>query len=70
METKTFILDFSDESIVLEPDKCKVFRFKVDKRKRKKTNVVEEKPKPKPTSLVSKSMIMDDIQFYLDLFKD
>lgn len=69
MNTKTFILDFADEPIVQTPTNCKVFKFQNQKRKRnKKTNAVEEKAKS--TSVVSKSMIMDDIQFYLDLFKD
>ena len=70
MESSKFILDFSDESIVTESSNCKVFKFKHERRKRNKPVVevaITEPEKPK-LNLVKRSIVMEEVQFFIDLF--
>lgn len=71
MESSKFILDFSDESIVTESSNCKVFKFKHSRRKRNKTVAIVEPPEqPSKSNLVKRSIVMEEVQFFIDLFGD
>ena len=70
MESK-FILDFSDESIVTESSNCKEFKFKHNRRKRNKSvAVIAEPEKAIKSNLVKRSIVMEEVQFFIDLFGD
>lgn len=66
MDSKKFIVDFSDECIVQHSNNIKVFRFKPMRRKR---TTISVPPEPS-TNLVKRSIVMDEVNFFLDLFGD
>ena len=67
MDSKKFIVDFSDECIVQHSNNIKVFRFKPMRRKR--TTVTISPPEPS-INLVKRSIVMEEVNFFLDIFGD
>ncbi len=66
--TKQFILDFSDDSIVDISTKCKTFRFNNNKRKRNNKKLDDSNNNHDKTNLVKRSIVMEEVNFFLDLF--